>query len=116
AADLPELQPESVLTGRDLEEVRADPDRIWHSDRDAKDAPAMPEPPAGTPKTKKLAFVEPQLATLVDAAPAGDDWLHEIKLDGYRILALLDHGKTKLLTRRGHDWTDRMRPIARALD
>jgi bifunctional non-homologous end joining protein LigD len=48
---------------------------------------------------------ELQLATLVDAAPEGDDWLHEQKFDGYRILAVLDRGSVRLLSRRFKDWT-----------
>ncbi|HXU79921.1 MAG TPA: DNA ligase D [Polyangia bacterium] len=48
---------------------------------------------------------EPQLATLVEKAPTGDDWLHELKYDGYRIGIRLDEGSVKLLSRRGKDWT-----------
>ncbi len=66
--------------------------------------------PATLPKT-----LSPELATLVDVAPAGDAWVHEIKLDGYRILARLEHGEVQLLTRNGHDWTDRLRWLAKAL-
>jgi len=43
----------------------------------------------------------------VDEAPAGDDWLHEIKYDGYRMHARLDRGKIQLLTRTGLDWSRR---------
>jgi bifunctional non-homologous end joining protein LigD len=57
---------------------------------------------------------EPELATLVDSAPAGDDWAHELKFDGYRVLVRLDHGTVTLLTRNGNDWTDRMPALARA--
>ena len=39
--------------------------------------------------------------------PDGDDWLHEIKFDGYRTLARIDQGEVRLITRNGHDWTDR---------
>lgn len=46
-----------------------------------------------------------QLAQLVDRAPEGDDWLHEQKFDGYRILAHLDGRKLRLLSRRFNDWT-----------
>jgi bifunctional non-homologous end joining protein LigD len=46
-----------------------------------------------------------QLALLVDEAPAGDDWLHEQKFDGYRILAEMDGRKLRLLSRRFNDWT-----------
>ena len=57
-------------------------------------------------------FVPPSLATLHDAPPSGPDWLHEIKFDGYRIEARLDHGKVRLLTRKQQDWTHRFKPIA----
>ena len=51
------------------------------------DAAALPE------------WVAPQLTQLVDAAPDGDQWLHEIKYDGYRMDARIDRGAVKLLTR-----------------
>ena len=50
-------------------------------------------------------WVRPQLTELIDTAPEGPDWLHEIKFDGYRMHARLDHGVIKLLTRTGLDWT-----------
>ena len=58
---------------------------------------------------------ELQLATLVDAPPAGDRWLHEPKLDGYRILAVKHGERVWLLSRRFNDWTDRMPSVARAV-
>lgn len=61
------------------------------------------------------AKLEPQLATLVDVPSAGGDWIHEIKLDGYRLLARIEAGAVKLFTRSGNDWTDRFAPIAKAL-
>jgi bifunctional non-homologous end joining protein LigD len=60
------------------------------------------------------AFVAPQLATLVDRAPAGEDWLHEIKLDGYRVLARIERGRARLLTRNAKDWSARFPEIAAA--
>ena len=48
-------------------------------------------------------FVRPQLATLVDAVPHGDDWLHEIKFDGYRVLCRIENRRVVFLTREGHD-------------
>jgi bifunctional non-homologous end joining protein LigD len=60
-------------------------------------------------------FIEPCLATLADEAPAGEAWLHEIKWDGYRLGARLEHGRVTLLTRRGLDWTHRFPPIADAV-
>lgn len=61
-----------------------------------------------------IAFVPPQLATLVDRAPAGDDWLHEVKLDGYRIECGIVGPRVTLFTRTGQDWTDRFQPVAEA--
>ena len=60
-------------------------------------------------------WIPPQLTQLVDAAPAGDPWLHEIKFDGYRMHARLDHGAVKLLTRTGLDWTHKYPAIAKAV-
>jgi bifunctional non-homologous end joining protein LigD len=59
-------------------------------------------------------FIPPQLATLVDRAPAGDGWLHEIKSDGYRRGARLDAGRAAMLTRSGLDWSAKFAPIAAA--
>ena len=57
-----------------------------------------------TPKAAPLSdWVAPQLTQLVDAASDGDDWLHEIKYDGYRMHARIDRGAVKLLTRTGLD-------------
>jgi len=66
-------------------------------------ARALPEVPA------------PELATLVDQAPKGDDFIHEIKLDGYRMLARLGAGVATLHTRSGKDWTERMPALRDAL-
>ena len=60
--------------------------------------------------------VPPQLATLSARVPQGPDWLHEIKYDGYRILAELKDGKALLRTRAGNDWTGSFAPVARALE
>jgi len=57
-------------------------------------------------------WIKPQLAALVTKPPAGDDWLHAIKLDGYRMHARLDAGKVQILTRRSDDWTDKHPTIA----
>jgi bifunctional non-homologous end joining protein LigD len=57
----------------------------------------------------------PQLAVLVAHPPSGDGWFHEIKFDGYRLLAFAQRGRVRLVTRRGHDWTDAFPSIAKAL-
>jgi ATP-dependent DNA ligase len=60
-------------------------------------------------------WIEPQLAALVKKAPDGPDWLHEIKLDGYRMHTRLDAGRVKILIRRGNDWTQKYPAIANAI-
>jgi bifunctional non-homologous end joining protein LigD len=81
----------------------------------AKKKPAK-KPAAAAARARASALPEytPQLATLVDAAPSGDDWLHEIKLDGYRIGCVIANGQVRLETRRGLDWTEQFAPIAQA--
>ena len=59
-------------------------------------------------------WIPPQLTQLVNAAPDGDGWLHEIKYDGYRMHARLDRGAVKLLTRTGLDWTHKYPATAKA--
>ena len=52
-------------------------------------------------------FVTPQLSQPVEKPPSGPQWLHEIKLDGYRMAARIDNGRVQLLTRTGLDWADK---------
>lgn len=59
--------------------------------------------------------VRPELALLARTPPAGDDWLHELKYDGYRILALKQGKSVRLVSRNGKDWTARFAPVAKAL-
>src|SRR5437899_8004584 len=61
-------------------------------------------------------FIKPQLATLKSKAPKGEQWLHEIKFDGYRIQIHINRGKRTVYTRNGLDWTKRFSVIAGALD
>jgi bifunctional non-homologous end joining protein LigD len=61
------------------------------------------------------AFVAPELATRVAEPPGGDEWLHEIKYDGYRIIAAVAGSRCKLFTRSGKDWTSKFEDIASAL-
>ena len=57
----------------------------------------------------------PQLATLVSAVPEGNDWSHEIKYDGYRIVAWREADGVRLVSRNGHNWTDRFPSLAGAV-
>ncbi len=60
------------------------------------------------------AFREPQLATLVESVPEGEDWLAEVKYDGYRALIAVAGGKAKIYTRSGLDWTHKFPQVAAA--
>lgn len=67
--------------------------------------PAEPAPSSAPPPP------EPQLATLASAVPPGDGWLHELKLDGYRVLTVVQAGRARMYTRKGLDWTHRFGPL-----
>jgi bifunctional non-homologous end joining protein LigD len=58
------------------------------------------------PRHVKLPPYRPQLALLVKTPPTGDEWLHELKLDGYRIGVAVDRGRVTLMSRRNNEWTD----------
>src|SRR3984885_12063377 len=60
-------------------------------------------------------FVPPQLSQPVDKPPSGPQWVHEIKLDGYRMAARIDNGRVQLLTRTGLDWTSKYPSVIAAL-
>jgi|SRR6516162_1542642 ATP-dependent DNA ligase len=63
--------------------------------------------------TSPPARIKPQLAKLVETAPDGSEWVHEIKFDGYRMHARFDAGRVQFLTRRANDWTDKYPAIAK---
>jgi len=100
----------SVTTDRSMAEIAAGAD-VWHSDRSSgkKTGRAKRKAQVGPPK-----FQSPQLATLVDAVPSGNDWIHEYKYDGYRLLVSTAGGAATAFTRNGNDWSDKFRPIVRA--
>lgn len=111
--DILETRPESVKSGLSIEEIGSDDEKggVWDTTKPAKRAAAAAKPAR---KTRRSAgesalpgFVEPCLATLHEKPPGGDDWLHEVKFDGYRLQARIDHGEVRLLTRSGLDWTAR---------
>jgi bifunctional non-homologous end joining protein LigD len=74
----------------------------------------------GAVKARLPATFKPQLATLVDAAPPGDEWSYEIKFDGYRVLARIDRdakgGAVKVFTRAGNDWTAKFSKQVKAFE
>ncbi len=70
---------------------------------------------SAAPRAAMPRWIEPELATLVSTTPEGDDFIHELKFDGYRVIARVDAGQVTLLTRRGEDWTSRMPSLQAAL-
>src|SRR4029453_4781370 len=107
-ADLLTDAPESVKSHRTVEDIAAgrkrSPPRKVAARAAAASTLALP------------AHFDPELATLVDAAPSGTGWLYELKFDGYRILARVDaKGGVRLDSRNGKDWTERFPAIARDL-
>ena len=99
----------SVTTGRTMAEIAAGAD-VWKSNRGGAKG-GRQKRKAGTAPPK---FQPPQLATLVDAVPTGNDWIHEYKYDGYRLLLSTGGGTATAWTRKGNDWTDKFRSIVRA--
>ena len=78
--------------------------------------PAAWTPPApGAVRGRLPSDQAPQLCTPVEAAPDGSGWVSEIKFDGYRLLAWVDGRAVRLVTRNGHDWTDRLPAVAKAV-
>lgn len=133
-----ETKPDSVVTGRSLDEIARNEDHVWNSKETAQgnawyrndkspkqtDPTSTPStqkksnftPPPDTPKEKLPDFLPPQLAQQSTTPPTSTGWLHELKLDGYRIQARKDGNKIQLLTRTGLDWTHRMKTIAAQLE
>jgi bifunctional non-homologous end joining protein LigD len=66
------------------------------------------------PVTRADGFVAPCIPAVAHKPPSGPDWVHEVKHDGYRVIARRDGASMRLFTRRGHDWTDRYPAIAAA--
>ena len=140
-AAIVEAEPNSVVTGRDLEQIAHSEDHVWNSKDTAKGKAwyRKEEPPEQKPTARKSraeakakhspqvtaaisrapketlpAFVPPELAQSAENPPKAAGWLHELKLDGYRIQVRKDGARVRLLTRKGLDWTHRMRSIAQS--
>jgi bifunctional non-homologous end joining protein LigD len=133
--DILETAPDSIKSGLSVEAVgrgEAPGAKVWaKTKRPGTAGQSSSSVATKTPSAKAAAkaagrkrtdadplpsFVEPCLATLQDKPPAGENWLHEVKFDGYRLQARIAGGKAKLLTRSGLDWTDRFGAmLARAL-
>jgi bifunctional non-homologous end joining protein LigD len=99
------------ITARPAARPRTKAKPAAHNAKDKRNGKAH----QGAAKSKLPDFVPPSLAALSDKAPSGSNWLHEIKFDGYRIQAWLEHGKARLLTRKQQNWTHRFAPVAEAV-
>ncbi|CAN0340535.1 unnamed protein product, partial [Phaeothamnion confervicola] len=101
----------SVISGRTMEQIATAQAAVWHSQE------AVVEPAASklAPESSLPQELAPQLASLAARPPAEEDWIHEIKYDGYRILARIENGEVQLLSRSGKDWTGKFPSIARAV-
>jgi len=123
-----EDRPESVVSGRSLEQIAVDADRVWHSNKSVAaniqgGAVGKPRPKtvAGLAKTKGARkatlpdAIEAQLASAAKSPPTGPAWVHEIKYDGYRMLCRIVHGQARLVSRTANDWTGDFDALARTL-
>ncbi|WP_137175897.1 DNA ligase D [Massilia sp. HP4] len=88
--------------------------------RKAAAKPAATSRAARKPAADKVALPEkfsPELATLVDAPPPDpENWVFEVKFDGYRMLARIEDGEARLITRNANDWTDKLLPLKAELE
>lgn len=141
-ADIVALRPESVLTGRLVEDVEEGVPRPTRTKRGTRasaraattsSSSKKKRATKGAPKAKKSTarsttgergrrralpspeHLGPQLATLVSDVPRGPGWIFEVKYDGYRALAFKKGEDVRIITRGGQDWTERFAAIAEAL-
>lgn len=113
-------EPNSVKSNMTMDEIAANFNSIWTKKglTKAKKKPSkklkniikIDLPPSKFPNS-----IFPELATLVDNAPSGNEWLHEIKFDGYRILAFKNAGAIELMSRNNRDWTPHFNNVYKEL-
>ncbi|HVO92818.1 MAG TPA: non-homologous end-joining DNA ligase, partial [Terriglobales bacterium] len=125
-AQIVDSRPNSVKTYRSLKQIAADPRRVWHSNKSVAENVKSgvkkkvkgridPAQSTGSRQAALPEFMSPQLATATQTIPAGEGWVHEVKYDGYRILARVDAGAVRLFSRNRNDWTRKFPVIARSL-
>jgi bifunctional non-homologous end joining protein LigD len=132
--DIVAEQPLSVASGRDLGGIASSKDRVWESKGKKGEANATAASPIVKATRRKVAKAKEtaaaartsgikqpmpkktdvQLATLTEKPPEGDEWLHEIKFDGYRMICRIDNGKITFTSRNQLDWTDRLSALVKA--
>ena len=123
-AALLDAKPRSIKTGRTIADVAAGDVKIKRKPAPRaggakQTAPRRSRAGAAIKGAKKASlpsFIEPQLASLAVKPPVGESWVHEIKFDGYRLIARIDRGHVKLKTRNGLDWTTKFPSLKKALE
>lgn len=123
--DITIAMPKSVISNQSIEELRDSYTQVWRNSqtqlakakKTKKSRLLKPTLvlPKGLNKTVFPKLIKPELATLVDKTPEGSQWLHEIKFDGYRILAFKNGSKVVLKSRSNKDWTSNLQSIAEAI-
>lgn len=118
-------QPLSVATGRDIMEIPAAANALagrlsMQNPGRFERTPSRPRglrgwPPIGAAPAKIPRSISPQLATLADSIPSQSGWVHELKLDGYRLLAFKDRNHVRLQSRNGKEWTRKLPHIRDAV-
>ncbi|SPF49651.1 conserved hypothetical protein [Syntrophobacter sp. SbD1] len=101
-----ETMTRSVSSGRTMQEIA--------SGTEIEPVNIDPASLPGAHEADQPEFIDLNLATLVSKPPEGDNWVHEIKYDGYRILCRLSGGRARLFSRNGKEWTDRFSEVAGA--
>ena len=86
---------------------------VWPKEKSKKKTKS--DETAGVRETITGEAFAPELCRTQTTAPAGDDWLHEVKWDGYRMLATVAKGKTRLWSRNGIEWTHKLPELAKAI-
>lgn len=115
-AHITELRPESVADqpAKSGKKSAAKSEAVQKGVRKAVSASAL-KSVAGVEAVPMPDIVSPQLATLAEHAPKGDDWLSEVKFDGYRAVSRIEHGSAQIFTRAGNDWTAKWPAITESL-
>jgi bifunctional non-homologous end joining protein LigD len=106
----------SIATGRSMAEIAAGKKAlVANMEKSEEKSRKSAKPPRERAKAPLPAFRTPQLATLVDAVPTGNDWMHEIKFDGYRAVIAAKGDEVRVFTRSGQDWTEKFTPLVAAV-
>jgi bifunctional non-homologous end joining protein LigD len=103
----------SVTTGRTMDEIAAGAPALKSAMRTT--VPTAAGSIAGARKAAAPAKIKPQLAVLAESPPDGDEWFHEVKFDGYRLLITREGDSVKILSRAGLDWTNKFPDFAPAV-